>query len=77
MPDRDQDETASRSGLAGTLKLIAVVAVLLLALLAAGFVLDLVPREVIGDLVTKVVVLAGIGAATAFLIGVLIGRCRR
>ena len=32
MPDRDQDETASRSGLAGTLKLIAVVAVLLLAL---------------------------------------------
>ena len=73
MPDRDQDETASRSGLAGTLKLIAVVAVLL----AAGFVLDLVPREVIGDLVTKVVVVAGIGAATAFLIGVLIGRGRR
>lgn len=69
MPDRDQDETASRSGLAGTLKLIAVVAVLLLALLAAGFVLDLVPREVIGDLVTKVVVVAGIGAASAFLIG--------
>ena len=77
MPERDQDETASRSGLAGTLKLIAVVAVLLLALLAAGFVLDLVPREVIGDLVTKVVVLAGIGAASAFLIGVLIGRGRR
>jgi len=73
MPDRDQDETASRSGLAGTLKLIAVVAVLL----AAGFVLDLVPREVIGDLVTKVVVVAGIGAASAFLIGVLIGRGRR
>jgi len=77
MPVRDQDETVSRSGLAGTLKLIAVVVVLLLALLAAGFVLDLVPREVIGDLVTKVVVLAGIGAATAFLIGVLIGRGRR
>ena len=74
MPDRDRDETASRSGLEGTLKLIAVVAVLLLA---AGFVLDLVPREVVGDLVTKVVVLAGIGAATAFLLGVLIGRGRR
>ena len=77
MPDRDQDETASRPGLAGTLKFIAVVAVLLLALLAAGFVLDLVPREVIGDLVTKVVVLAGIVAATAFLIGALVGRGRR
>jgi len=77
MPDRDQDANANRAGLAGTLKFIAVVAVLLLALLAAGFVLDLVPREVIGDLVTKVLVLAGIVAATAFLIGALVGRGRR
>jgi len=51
--------------------------VLLLALLAGGFVLDLVPREVIGDLATKVVLLAGIVAATAFLIGALVGRGRR
>lgn len=77
MSDRDQEPNSSRSGLAGTLKFIAVVAVLLLALLAAGFVLDLVPREMIGDLATKVVVLAGIVAATAFLIGALIGRGKR
>ena len=77
MADRPQDATAQRSGLAGTLKFIAVVAVLLLALLAAGFVLDLVPREVIGDLVTKVVLIAGIVAVTAFLIGALVGRGRR
>lgn len=77
MADRDQDPAANRSGLAGTLKFIAVVAVLLLALLAAGFVLDLVPREVIGDLATKVVLLAGIVALTAFLIGALIGRGKR
>lgn len=77
MSDRDHDPTSNRSGLAGTLKFIAVVAVLLLALLAAGFVLDLVPREVIGDLATKVVLLAGIVAATAFLIGTLIGRGKR
>jgi hypothetical protein len=76
MADRDQDATANRSGLAGTLKFIAVVAVLLLALLASGFVLDLVPRDVIGDLATKVVLLAGIVAVTAFLIGALIGRRR-
>jgi len=36
-----------------------------------------VPRDVIGDLATKVVVLAGIVAATAFLIGALVGRGRR
>lgn len=77
MADRPQDATPHRSGLAGTLKFIAVVAVLLLALLAAGFVLDLVPREVIGDLAAKVVLLAGIVAVTAFLIGTLIGRGRR
>jgi hypothetical protein len=77
MSDRDQDPTANRSGLAGTLKFIAVVAVLLLALLTAGFVLDLVPRDVIGDLATKVVLLASIVAVTAFLIGALIGRGKR
>ncbi len=77
MADRPQDATGQRAGLAGTLKFIAVVAVLLLALLAAGFVLDLVPREVIGDLITKVVLIAGIVAVTAFLIGALVGRGRR
>ena len=68
---------ASSSGLAGTLKLIAVVAVLLLALLAAGFVLDLVPKEAITEVATKVVLLAGIGVVTVFLIGALIGRGKR
>jgi hypothetical protein len=76
MADRQTDVSENRSGLAGTLKFIGVVAVLLLALLAAGFVLDLVPRDVIGDLATKVVLLAGIVAVTAFLIGALIGRRR-
>lgn len=65
------------SGLAGMLKLIAVVAVLLLALLAAGFVLDLVPREAIAEVATKVVLLAGIGVVAVFLVGALIGRGRR
>jgi hypothetical protein len=77
MSDREQDPTPNRSGLAGTLKFVAVVALLLLALLAAGFVLDLVPREVIGDVATKVVLLAAIVAVTAFLVGTLMGRGKR
>lgn len=77
MAERPQDATEHRSGLAGTLKFIAVVAVLLLALLAGGFVLDLIPRDAMGDLITKVVLIAGIVAVTAFLIGALVGRGRR
>lgn len=77
MADRPQEATEQRSGLAGTLKFVAVVAVLLLALLAGGFVLDLIPRDVMGDLITKVVLIAGIVAVTAFLIGALVGRGRR
>lgn len=74
MADHPQDRTPQTSGIAGTLKSIGVVAVLLLGLLAAGFVLDLVPRDVIGDLATKVVLLAAIVAVVAFLIGALVSR---
>jgi len=77
MAEPQEPGSTERSGLAGTLKLIAVVAVLLLALLAAGFVLDLVPKEAMGEIATKVVLLAAIVAITAFLIGALVGRSKR
>jgi hypothetical protein len=77
MAEPQEHGSADRNGLAGALKLIAVVAVLLLALLAAGFVLDLVPKEAMGEIATKVVLLAAIVAITAFLIGALIGRSKR
>jgi hypothetical protein len=53
------------------------VAALLLAMLAAGFVLDLVPREMIGDFATKVVLLTGIVAVMAVVVGALMGRSKR
>lgn len=77
MTEPNEATPESRSGLAGTLKLIAVVAVLLLALLAAGFVLDLVPKEAIAEVATKVVLVLVIAAVAAFLIGALVGRRRR
>jgi hypothetical protein len=77
MAEPQEHGSADRNGLAGTLKLVAVVAVLLLALLAAGFVLDLVPKEAMGEIATKVVLLAAIVAVTAFLIGALVGRSKR
>jgi hypothetical protein len=77
MSDQDQGPTETGAGFTGTLKLIAIVAALLLAMLAAGFVLDLVPREMIGDFATKVVLLTGIVAVLAVLVGALMGRSKR
>lgn len=74
MAEPQEHGPTERSGLAGTLKLIAVVAVLLLALLAAGFVLELVPKEALAEAATKVILVLAIVAIAVFLIGALVGR---
>jgi putative effector of murein hydrolase LrgA (UPF0299 family) len=59
-------DSARGSGLTGTLKLIAVVAVLGLALLAGLLVLDVIPRESFKEFSTKLLsVMAIVGLASA------------
>ena len=60
--------------MAATLKAFSVLAVLLLAGLGILFVLDLIPRELMQTLVVKTVLVVGILAASAFVIGLLIGK---
>ena len=74
MSTDDQHQTAGRSGLTGVFRLIASIAVLLLALLALGFAVGVVSRESLGDIAGKLLVVLGILGAAALLIGRLIGR---
>lgn len=69
-PDPVQTE-ANRSGLAGVLKLIAILAVVLLALLGVFVVLDVIPRDVLGELATKIVLVACIFALASAALGLL------
>jgi hypothetical protein len=69
---QDTDQIgASRSGLAGVLKLTAIIAILLLALLGMLVVLDVIPRDSLGELATKILLVACIfglaSVALAFL----------
>jgi hypothetical protein len=68
--DLDQAGT-TRSGLAGVLKLIGIVAMVLLALLGVLVVLDVIPRHSLGELATKILLVACVfglaSAALAFL----------
>jgi hypothetical protein len=60
-----------RSGFAGTLKFIGILAVLLLAALAAMFVLDVLPREMLREAAVKSVLVLGIVALASIVIGLL------
>ncbi len=58
-------------GLSGSLRLLAILSVLVLAALAILFVLDVIPREQFADAASKVFSLLGIAAVTVLAIGVL------
>lgn len=75
-PDPVQTE-ANRSGLAGVLKLIAILAVVLLALLGVFVVLDVIPRDVLGELATKIVLVACIFALASAALGLLMRSRKR
>src|SRR5215470_17367844 len=75
-PDPVQTE-ANRSGLAGVLKLIAILAVVLLALLGVLVVLDVIPRDVLGELATKIVLIACIFALASTAPGFLVRSRKR
>lgn len=77
MADHNQQQTAGRSGLAGVLKLIAIIAVLLLAMLGVGFAVGIVSAGALGDLAASLVLVLGILAVAAVLVGSLIGRGKR
>jgi hypothetical protein len=66
-----QDEAKPGSGVAGTLKFIGILAVLLLAVMAMLFVLDVFPREMLGDATVKALVVLGIVAVASVAIGLL------
>ena len=74
MSTDDRHQTAGRSGLTGVFKLIASIAVLLLALLAVGFAVGVVSSESLGDIAGKLLLVLGILGAAALRIGRLIGR---
>lgn len=69
--------TANRSGLTGVLKLIAILAVVLLALLGVLVVLDVIPRDVLGELATKIVLIACIFALASTALGFLVRSRKR
>ena len=64
-------EPASGRGMAGVLKFIGILAVLLLAALGVLFVLDIVPREMLGDAAVKSIVVLGIVAVASVAVGLL------
>jgi len=68
MIEGPDDSGNARSGLVNVLKLIGAIAILVLALLGVLVVLDVVPREALGELATKIVLVACIfGLASAAL----------
>jgi hypothetical protein len=66
------DEQHAGSGMAGLLKSLGILAVVLLAMLAVLFVLDLVPREMLSDVAVKSFVILGIVAVASVAIGLLV-----
>ncbi|HTT37212.1 MAG TPA: hypothetical protein VMH32_06035 [Burkholderiales bacterium] len=68
MTEGPDDSGNARSGLVNVLKLIGAIAILVLALLGVLVVLDVVPRDALGELATKIVLVACIfGLASAAL----------
>jgi hypothetical protein len=71
MQPAPNDASSAGQDMSGSIKAIAVIALLLLALLAVGVVFDLVPMDDVTPLVGKVAALSVILAAVAVAVGVL------
>jgi hypothetical protein len=56
-----------------TLKIAGVIAVLLLALFATLFVLDVIPRDVLKEALAKVLVILGIFTAACLVVAAILG----
>jgi hypothetical protein len=75
---QDSDQIGvGRSGLAGVLKLTAVIAILLLALLGMLVVLDVIPRDSLGELATKILLVACIFGLASVALGFLMRSSKR
>jgi hypothetical protein len=72
MTNQDEELARTPSGLTGTLKLLGIVALVLLAGLAILLVLDVIPREAFEDLAVKIALVTGIVGAATCAIGLLI-----
>lgn len=59
------------TGLSGSLRLLAMLAVLVLAALASLLVFDVIPREQLAETATKVFALLGIAVVTVVALGAL------
>ena len=69
----NQSETPSRgSGLAGSLKVIAAMAILALALLGALLVLEVIPQSMFQELLGKTMLLVLIAACTTAALWVVV-----
>ena len=77
MTEAPDDSGNARSGLINVLKLIAAVAILALALLGILVVLDVVPRDALGELATKVVLVACLLALASAALGLLMRSGKR
>lgn len=73
----NSDPTPPGGGISGTLKIIAALAVLILATLAALLVLKVIEQELFQDLAMKIGLLLLIAAAAAVALGVLSKSGRR
>jgi hypothetical protein len=72
VPDRDEP-----GGLTGLLRLMAAMAIALLAGIAALVVLDVLPREILTQWSVKVILLTGIAALASMAITFIMGWGRR
>jgi hypothetical protein len=65
------DDPQTGSGMAGLLKSVGILAVVLLAMVGVLFVLDIFPREMLGDVAVKSFVILGIVGVASVAIGLL------
>ena len=65
------DSSSSGSGITGSLKLIAGLCVLILAVLASLLVLNVIPQEMFQEWISKIGLLALIAALATVALGVL------
>ena len=74
----ERDESVQRgSGVTATLRLVSALAIALLALIALLFVFDVIPRDALKDIVTKVFLTALIVGVAAGAIALVIGNKER
>jgi hypothetical protein len=72
MPPSDATPQSRTPMLVGLLRLVGAVAVLIIAVIAALVVLDVLPHEVLATVTMKIVIVAGIAAATIGVLTVLL-----